>query len=401
MEVSFIFIVGLIFFLGYIGGLASNRLGLPKISGYVLIGIILSPSATGLISSSFIDSSSVIVDFALAMVAYDLGGSLIWRRIRQRSRNILYITAGQGLGAFIFVFLGSMMFLPLIFPAIKGEDTVLLAFIFGAISLSTAPAATIATIHEYKAVGRFTSMLLSVVALDDALGLLIFALTVAFLKYFLSGEVTAFSFVQPFLVMLYSIVMGGVLGVVLSKILKRSGLQRDSMVIFSIAFFCLAYGLAQQYHLEPLLATMAMGTAVSNLSLEHRSFKEIERNYEPVVFALFFVLAGAHIDVALLVSYLSMAVVFVFFRMSGKWAGTFAGGSLSGASVIISRYMGLGLAPQAGIAIGLSLYLQGIPQFEQYSLIVVNVIIAKTAINEIIGPYLLKYALNKAGNIRH
>jgi Kef-type K+ transport system membrane component KefB len=400
LDFSVLLILGLIFLFGYMGGLLSNRIGLPKVSGYVLTGIILSPSVTGIITSEFLKSSSVIVDFALAMVGFDLGGSLRWNKLKKHKTSILFITLGQGAGAFISVMLGTFIFMTLIFPAFLINDIFLFSIIFGALSLSTAPAATMATIHEYRAQGTFTSTLLAVVALDDALGILVFALTLAFIKVLVLGSNPSFSsFTEPVLNLIFSTLLGMVVGLVLYGILKNK-IEMESLIIFTVAFFCLSFGLAQLFALEPLFTTMVLGMTVANLFPSTKPFEHLEIDYEPIVLAAFFVLAGAHIDISLVIEYLPLAIVFVIFRLSGKWIGSFIGGNLSAAPKNISRYIGFGLSPQAGIAIGLALYLQRMPALEKYSVIALNVIIAKTAINEIIGPYLLKFALKKTGEAR-
>ena len=193
LDFSVLLILGLIFFFGYLGGLLVNRIGLPKISGYVLVGIIHSPSVTGIISNEFLKSYSVIVDFALAMVAFDLGGHLRWNNLKRHKASIISILLGEGAGAFVSVMLGTFIFMKLLFPAFTINDIFLFSIIFGALSLSSAPAATVATIHEYRARGMLTSTLLAVVALDDALGILVFALTLAFIKVFVLGSSPSFS----------------------------------------------------------------------------------------------------------------------------------------------------------------------------------------------------------------
>jgi Kef-type K+ transport system membrane component KefB len=400
LDLSVLLIFGLIFFFGYLGGLLANRIGLPKVSGYVLVGMLLSPSVTGIISNEFLNSSSVIVDFALAMIAFDLGGNLRWSNLKKHKTSILFITFGQGVGAFIFVMLGTFIFMKLIFPAFTINDIFLFSIIFGALSLSTAPAATMATINEYRAKGTFTSTLLAVVALDDAIGILVFALTLAFIKVLVLGSNPSFSsFTEPVFNLIFSTLLGISVGFVLFRILKYK-IEREAIIIISVAFFCLSFGLAQQFALEPLFTTMVLGMTVVNLFPASRPFEHLEIDYEPIVLAAFFVLAGAHIDISLVTEYLPLAIVFVIFRLSGKWIGSFIGGILSSTPKNISRYIGFGLAPQAGIAIGLALYLQRIPALEKYSVIAINVILVKTAINEIIGPYLLKFALDKTGEVR-
>jgi len=390
---SLVLFLGLIFLLGYLGGLIANRLGLPKVSGYVLVGIALSPTVTGIISAEFLKSASVIVDFALAMVAYSLGGHLKFKSILKQGKVIGLMTLGQGAGAFVFVAAATLGFMVFYFPEFAFVDIAALAFLFAALSVSTAPAAVVATVHEYKSRGRFTSTLLAIVALDDALGLMGFAFCVALVKGFVLGAGFSFPLVlDPVESLLWSTATGIVAGLVLVWALKHIQKQ-ETLVILTIALFCLAFGTAQQLGLEPLFATMVMGMTVSNIYPGDAPFIFLEKNYETVVFAAFFVLAGAHIDVGLLVDYLPLAVLFVAFRISGKWVGSYLGGVASGAPKRFSRYMGLGLAPQAGVAIGLALYIERIPGVAQYAPIIINVIIAKTAINEVLGPYLLKLAL--------
>jgi Kef-type K+ transport system membrane component KefB len=397
---SLVLFLGLIFLLGYLGGLIANRVGLPKVSGYVLVGIALSPTVTGIISEEFLKSATVIVDFALAMVAYSLGGHLKLKGIKEQGKIIGLMTLGQGLGAFVFVAAATLVFMVFYFPEFAFVDIAALALLFAALSVSTAPAAVVATVHEYKSRGRFTTTLLAIVALDDALGLMGFAFCVALVKGFVLG--TAFSFplvLDPVESILWSTVTGIVAGLVLVWALQHIQ-KKETLIILTIALFCLAFGTTQQLGLEPLFATMVMGMTVSNIYPGDAPFIFLEKNYETVVFAAFFVLAGAHIDVGLLVDYLPLAVLFVAFRISGKWVGSYLGGVAAGAPKRFSRYMGLGLAPQAGVAIGLALYIERIPGVAQYAPIIINVIIAKTAINEVLGPYLLKLALRSNHDVK-
>jgi Kef-type K+ transport system membrane component KefB len=394
-NLSLVLLLGLIFFLGALGGLAANRLGLPRVSGYVVVGIVLSPTVTGVISEQVLRSASVVVDFALAMVAYSLGGHLCIEDIRRHGKVIGMMTVGQGLGAFLFVAAATLVFTYFYFPEFLPADMAALALLFGALSVSTAPAAVVATVHEYRAKGSFTSTLLAIVAVDDALGLIGFALSVAFVKSFVLGvDRSIWMVVEPVESLIFSTALGAAAGLVLSRIFRRTH-RKETFAILTFASFCLTFGAAQQMGLEPLFATMVMGVTVANTHLGDAPFMLLEEDYEEVVLAVFFVLAGAHIDVNVLVAYLPLAVLFVAFRMSGKWAGSYLGGVASGAPKRFSRYMGLGLAPQAGVAIGLALYVGRIPGLELYAPIAINVIIAKTAINEVLGPWLLKVALKK------
>jgi Kef-type K+ transport system membrane component KefB len=395
MDIPFILLLGLIIAFGYLGGLLANKVGFPKVSGYVVVGMFLSPTVSDVVSHEFLRASSIVVDFALAMVAYALGGSLKFKTLRAHKSEILCVTMGQAAGAFLFVALGTLLIMGLfdLWP-VRGE-LVTIALIFGAISLSTAPAATIATVHEYKAKGDFTSTLLAVVALDDGVGLLVFATVVTFLcNDILISGFTLICIIEPALNILLSSGLGIFTGLLFVWILKFIQ-KKESLIIMTVAAFCLTFGLARYLSLEPLFATMVLGVTVANIYPGEEPFRFIEKNYEAIVLAVFFVLAGAHIDIILLKDYFILAVSFVVFRVSGKWAGSYVGAIVSGANSNIRRYMGFALSPQAGIAIGLALYLERIPELERFSALVINVIIAKTIINEVIGPWLLKTVLRK------
>lgn len=400
MDMPLILLLGLIFALGYLGGLLANKAGLPKVSGYVLVGIVLSPTVTGVISHESLKSSSVVVDFALAMVAYALGGSLRLKTLQRHKKDIFYVTFGETAGAYVFVAFGTFLMMDLFNLWPVRNDFLPLALLFGAISLSTAPAATIATVHEYKAKGSFTSTLLAIVALDDAVGLLVFTLVVAFLSNDVLGSGLALVvIVEPVLSILFSSGLGIFAGLVLVWLLKYIQ-KKETLVIMTVAIFCLTFGMARHLSLEPLFTTMVLGVTVANIYPGEEPFILIEKNYETIVLAVFFVLAGAHIDITILKDYILLAVAFVVLRISGKCAGSYAGGMVSRSNPNIRRYMGVALVPQAGIAIGLALYLERIPALEQFSAMVINVIIANAAVNEVIGPWLLKTVLMKVKEAR-
>ncbi len=389
--------IGLIFFLGFAGAIAANKLGLPRVSGYIIVGMILAPSMTGIITPAFLKESTLIVDFSLSMVAFCLGGTLGLRNIMRHGRAITLITLGQAAGAYVFVSVAAFSLMGVWFGEFTMSDVVIMSLVFGALSLSTAPAATFATVHEYKASGTFTSTLLAVVALDDALGLMIFSLTLAFINTLINGGAhTLASLAHPLLSIFSSMAIGGILGLTLVIALRFIN-RKETLIITIVTFFTLSYGIAQTLHLEPLLCAMSVGMTVANLYEDNLPFRILEGNFEPVVLAIFFVLAGAHINLGVLLEYLPLAMIFVCFRIGGKVIGAVLGGKLAGESRAFSRNMGLALAPQAGIAIGLALYLSRLESFAPYAVITMNVILASTAVNEVLGPWLLKVSLHNVG----
>lgn len=397
---SYLLQMGLIFFLGFSGALLANKVGLPKVSGYVLVGIALSPSVSGLITHEFLKETSVIVDVALAMIAYTLGGHLKLSGLRERGKEIIAITMGQAVGAYVFVTMASLVYMRVFYEQLSIIDVAIIGLLFGAISLSTAPAATIATIHECRAKGCFTSVLLAIVALDDAISLIFFAITLTVVKGLVAeASDENLTLAWAGMKILYSVLIGVGTGVGLVYAIKFIQ-KRETLMILTVSAFCLSFGLAEHLKFEPLFATMILGLTVANLYPDDLPYRFLEGYYEPVIFVVFFVLAGAHIDLQILMAYFPLALLFVTFRVSGKWVGAYMAGIFAGTPRRHAKYYGMGLAPQAGIAIGLSLYVQQIPALEFYGTIILNVIVAKTAINEILGPYLLKRALTAVGETR-
>jgi Kef-type K+ transport system membrane component KefB len=394
---SSVFLIGLIFFLGYIGGLLAHRMGLPRVSGYVVVGIVIGPSVTGVITEEFLDRSTVVVDFGLAMVAYGLGGHLRLSSLRRHGSQIAAMTLGQGLGAYLCVGLGSYIFMQANYSHFGAREVAALALFFGALSISTAPAATVATMHEYRARGRFTSTLMAIVALDDALALMLFAVTTAFVgNMVLGGSSDLSHMIHPFISLAYSTALGVGVGLVFGWAIKHVH-NRDSLVMLSIGAFCAVYGIAEQLALESLFASMVLGATVFNVYHEELPFEVLERNYETVVLAVFFVIAGAHVDVGILGQYLTLALLFVLLRIFGKGAGAYMGGLITEYPEREARYMGMGLAPQAGVAVGLAIYLKKVPGAEALAPVAINVVLANTAVNEVFGPWLLKHALRRTG----
>lgn len=392
--------IGLIFFLGYLGGLVAHKAGLPRVSGYVVVGILLGPSVTGVITEDFLSRSTIVVDFGLAMVAYALGGHLRLSSLRRHGKEIGVMTLGQGMGAFLCVGLASYAFMQADYTEFGGKELLALAIFFGALSITTAPSATVATVHEYRARGRFTNTLLSIVALDDAMGLVLFAVTATFVSNMVLGTSGNLAGVfDPFINLAYSTALGVGVGLVFGWAVKHVH-ERESLVMLSIGAFCSVYGVADLLGLESLFAAMVLGATVFNVYHEELPFQVIERNYETVVLALFFVIAGAHVDVGILFEYLTLAFLIVVFRLVGKGTGAYLGGIATGYPEREARYMGVGLAPQAGVAVGLAIYLQKVPGAEALAPVAINVVLANTALNEVFGPWLLRVALRRTGQIK-
>ncbi|NLW55319.1 MAG: cation:proton antiporter [Firmicutes bacterium] len=385
---NIILYLGIILIAGLAAGRVINRLKLPAVTGYLLIGLLLGPSVFNLITTEKITALAPINSIALSIIAFSIGGALSLKQIKKCGKSVLVITVMQALGAYLLV--------TLTLHCLFGVE-LHSALIFGAISTATAPAATIMVLREYKAKGPLTSNLLAVVALDDALCLIAFGITMALAKI-LAGKVSGGvvpMIAAPLWELLGSIILGIVFAVTLLLLSSRFKENPDKMVLV-LGMVFLQAGLAEFLHLSALLAGMTMGCVAVNL-LQHQS-EELFRLVNTVdtpIYVLFFVLAGANLQLGLLVKVGLVGVAYIFSRMIGKIGGAIYGAIISKAPAVVRKYLGLGLIPQAGVAIGLTLLVQ--QDLPEIANLVSTVILGSVVVYEIIGPFFAKMAIMKAG----
>jgi len=402
MVTSPLLAVGLLLIFGYWGGRAANALQLPRVSGYLIAGVLLSPSFTNIFTRQLVDKDlQVVTEMALGIIAYLIGGSLILERMKHLGRSILWITLSQALTVFLFTTLFLIYTIPFLTGLTGAEYDLLstslpLALVIGAIAVATAPGAILAIVSELKASGPFTSILLGIIALDDGLALIFFALASA----------AAQALIHPGAVPVAEILGGAVaeiafsvlLGILAGAVLKYTAhlvRRREALLMVILGIIFTTIGAASQLHLSPLLASMVMGFFIVNMEKRHRDFFLVVEQIEEPLFGLFFGLAGAHLDPGVFKSAGLLAVAILVIRMIGKQLGTWAGARFSGAPPEVQNYLGLALFPQAGITVGLVLIAQGIFQRPVVANILVNAVIGSVIINELISPPLVKYALTK------
>jgi NhaP-type Na+/H+ or K+/H+ antiporter len=274
-----------------------------------------------------------------------------------------------------------------------------LAFVIGAIASATAPALTLAIVHEYKARGPLTTTLLAVVALDDAVAVIAFAIAVGVAQPLMAGGhgFSAYHMVGlPFLEILQSIGIGAAFGfslVYLIRLVKSRALLL--VVVLGMIVFCT--GIANMQGVSLILANMVVGFIVVNRVKREEMFEVVE-GIEDVVFTVFFVLAGMHFDWTVMKIAGVLAVLVWAVRFAGKYYGTMLGAKISHASEAVKKYLGFALVPQAGVAIGLALLAKSkFPEFPVFGDILVNAILASVIISEVTAPPLVKHGIFKAG----
>jgi Kef-type K+ transport system membrane component KefB len=344
----------------------------------------------------------LVTEIALGIIAFSIGGALELDKIKKLGRQILVITMVQAFAVFALVSL-SVFFL---YPLLQGRafdspgTLASVAILLGAICAATAPAAVLGVVHEYKAKGPMTTTLLGVVALDDGVTLVLFSLAGGIAGSLAGGDASWVHSVilEPGREIGLSMVIGGTMGLFL-RLLSPAVRRKGSLLGISLGAIFTVSGLALTLHASPLLACMMLGFAMANLMNHyHQWFESVERVEEPIL-AMFFVVAGAHLDISAFTTAGLLAVIIIVMRTAGKVAGGFMGAAASGAAVEIRRYLPIGLLPQAGVSIGLVLAAKEFVGDPAAAKIMVNAVLASVIINELISPALVKVALTKAGEI--
>jgi len=394
---NLILAVGIMIILGFLGGLALGKLKFPMITGYIIIGVLLSPSLLNIIPRETVGELDIITNVALGIIAYLIGGSLHWADLQRLAKSIMYVVPFESLGAWFLVTLVLASLGSLIIPGETFWQTYFpMAFVIGAISCATAPAATMAIISEYRAKGPFTTTLLAVVGLDDAIAVIAFAIASG-ISQPLVNDAGSISFYQmlgiPFLHIAESISIGIVFAIVLMYI-SRLARTRELLLVVVFGMIMLCTGVSTYLGLSLILANMVVGFVIVN-KVTRREMFEVVGEIEDVVYVMFFVLAGLHFDLSVMKFAGMLALLIVLTRCLGKYMGVRVGATISHAPDNVKNYLGFALLPTAGVAVGLVLLAS--TQFPTFGVVMLNAVLAATIINELIAPPLSKYAIFKAG----
>jgi Kef-type K+ transport system membrane component KefB len=352
------------------------------------------------------ESLSFITEIALGFVAFSIGSELNISSLRRLGKGIISIIFAESFGAF-FVVVIAVYVLTRDLP---------MALIFGSMAPASAPAGTVAVIHEYKAKGSLTKTLYAVVGFDDGLAIIIFGFAAALAKNILISEASGISegilvsLVDPAREIILSFVVGGVVGILFFQMVRKLQNSRDILIIV-FGVILLSTGLSTRWHLSLILTNMIVGFILANTkneSLQHRITTPLVE-IMPLLFVLFFCLAGAHLQLSALPALGLIGVVYILGRSAGLVGGARLGAIFGNVENKVKKYVGLGILSQAGVAIGLSLIVKheftlldaeyNLPHAIEIGSSVLATITATCIFFEIVGPILTKYALKKAGEI--
>ena len=367
-------------------GLAADAIGrrtlLPRATMLLACGVIVGDSVLGLIPSGITNSFELIANLALMMVGFLLGGRLTMGELNASGRQIIWISVSAALGTAIIVAVALLLVgLPLE-----------VALLLGCISAATAPAATVDTVLEFGKDSRFSRLLLAIVAIDDAWALIIFSLGLAVVSLLQGRQDFSVSLLMTGREIFGAVLLGAAIGYPAAKLTGRVRPGRP-MLIEALGLVLLCGGAAIWLEVSFLIATMSMGMVIANLASHHEyPFHEIE-NIEAPFMVIFFILAGASLEIDMLSGLGLAGLVYIVARSSGKILGASFGGRASRAEPATQRWMGMALLPQAGVAIGLALLAAN--EFPEYRATILPIVIATTVAFELAGPVLTRLALHR------
>ncbi len=366
-----------------------KKISLPNVTGYLLAGLIAGPYCLRLYNSDNLDALAIITNVALGFIAFSIGGEFKLSSLKALGAKIFIITVFEAVGASVLVITALVL---LKFP-------ITLSLVLGAIASATAPAATLMVVRQYKAQGPVTTTLLPVVAIDDAVCLMLFSILSSVAKSLESdGGFNLYqTIIKPVIEILLSLVIGFAIGLVLSVGTKffKSRANRISLVVTAVF---LGAGIAEKFGLSSLLLCMAVGAALANYSPAADKVMDGSERWTPPLFMLFFVISGAQFNFSILKQVGIVGAVYIIMRSLGKYCGARLGCLIAGTEKTVRNFLGITLLPQAGVAIGMAqLSLTVVPEYGEQ---IRAVVLCATLIYELVGPLLTKLALQKAGEIK-
>ncbi len=390
---------------------AFKPLKLPSVTAYLIAGVLIGPYCIGRLgitgfgfeSGDAVRALSLVADVALGFIAFSIGNEFRVEDLKKTGKQALVIGVFQAFVATLFVDL-ALLLVHLFMP---DKLSVAQLITLGAIATATAPAATLMVVRQYKAKGPLTDLLLPIVALDDAVGLIVFAVSFGIAKTIVTGTVDMVSIiVNPLVEIVCSLSLGAVMGWVLTQLEKmfNSNTNRLNM---TIAFVFLTVALSMlDFHVGPihisfssLLVCMMLGTVFCNICPLSHDLMERSDKWTSPLFALFFVISGAELELSVFtdIAIVFIGIIYIVFRSLGKYFGTFISAKATDCAPQICKYLGITLLPQAGVALGMCATAM---QLGADGNLIRNITLFAVLMYELIGPVLTRQALTLAGDIK-
>ncbi len=387
-----LFALSILLLSGFALGEVAKKIKLPALAGNIAAGILVGPHGLSLFTPDMIHTFGPITDFALCVFGLTMGTHLVLRQLHNSGRRLFYIV---GLGvvlvpALIFVVLYFLVGRPL-------PECILLA----AIGLTTSPSSIIHLIVHRRSKGIFTKTLVSTVALTSIASLVLFSIAVQVTQSLVSqgGNLTIMNLVFAPAQELFASFLIGTGAALILRFFARESASPTYHFSFLLILVLLVAGLCRLFQIPGILAGMVLGFLVANYSSRKHILLKSFAQIEPGIYCLFFVLAGTHIDFALMWAAGVGGTAYVVARALGKYGATTLGAYLAHASPLVKKWMGISLFPQAGIAVGLVFVVESIPEFSEFSEYVTAIVLGSVVIYEVIGPILTDLGIRMSGEV--
>ena len=397
-----------------IAGLLMTRLfkplKLPSVTAYLIAGVLIGPyclgqlgiTGLGFASHEAVSALALVSEVALGFIAFSIGNEFRVSELKKTGKQAIIIGILQAITATLLVDLALVGVLYLM----PGKITVPQILTLGAIATATAPAATLMVVRQYKAKGPLTKLLLPIVALDDAVGLIVFAVSFGIAKTLIEGSVDLVSIIlNPIIEIVCSLVLGAIMGWVLTQLEKlfNSNTNRLNLTI-GIVFLTASLAMLDFHigsvhiHFSSLLVCMMLGTVFCNICPLSQNLMEASDKWTSPLFALFFVVSGAELELGVFSDWaiVVIGVVYIVFRCLGKYYGTYVSTKMTKCEPQICKYLGITLFPQAGVALGMCTTAM---QLGEQGALIRNITLFAVLIYELFGPLLTRKALQAAGEI--
>ena len=390
------------------------KLNFPDVTAFLIAGIIVGPYVLGRLgihgigftSMEDLESVSFLSDVALGFIAFDIGNEFRLAQLKKTGKTAMVIGVVQSLLATVLVDAALIAMYLVMGPEVMPLPV---AVTLGAIASATAPAATLMVVRQYKAEGPVTELLLPIVALDDAVGLVVFSISIGIAQAVQGGEIDAVTvIVNPVLEILFSLILGTAMGLILSKV-EKLFFSNSNRLSLTISFVVMTIAMAsREFELgagikisfSSLLVCMMLGTAFCNLSEYSVDIMERSLKWTAPLYATFFVLSGAGLEFGVFSHPVNIMIgaVYIVARCAGKYLGAHASSTVMGCGDTVRKYLGITLFPQAGVALGMVVTAQSLG--EDMGGMIRNIILFSVLIYELVGPQLTRISLMKAGEIK-
>lgn len=400
MIIESLFYAGLMIITGLLFGKLAKYVKLPNVTGYLIGGLIIGPSLLGVLDKSFFSGLEVVSTIALGFIAFSIGNEFKISYFKQAGTSSIVIAIFEAL----FAVLAVLIVLLLFFAITKNLTIENLRFslVLSAIAAATAPASTLLVVRQYKAQGPLTNTLLSVVAIDDSVAIMLFGIFVAIANALNPAAVhvsLAHQIFAPVLEILISLGIGGLFGLMVTFGCKWFT-GRGNRISLVVATIFLTIYVADWAGGSSLLACMVVGAMFANLSNKYEEVNGLIYFVTPPIFIMFFVLSGAELELGVLLSIGFIGLIYALFRVFGKVFGAWVGAKVSHADKKVAKYLGFTLIPQEGVSIGLSIAAASMFGTDSDLGNKIRVVILATVlIYELIGPIVTKMILKKAQEI--